>query len=46
VRDVLGSCAVVQRCQVRKKRNVLEHLPENARGWGGVSPKRSVKIPD
>ncbi|MGB9879952.1 MAG: IS256 family transposase [Anaerolineae bacterium] len=33
VRDVLGKCAVVQRCQVHKKRNVLEHLPEDARVW-------------
>lgn len=33
VRDVLGRCAVVQRCQVHKARNVLEHLPEDARSW-------------
>lgn len=33
VRDVLGKCAVVQRCQVHKVRNVLEHLPEDARSW-------------
>lgn len=31
VRDVLGQAAVVQRCQVHKKRNVLEHLPEKER---------------
>ncbi|HHV78703.1 MAG TPA: IS256 family transposase, partial [Firmicutes bacterium] len=24
---------MVQRCQVHKVRNVLEHLPENARSW-------------
>lgn len=29
VRDVLGDKAVVQRCQVHKKRNILEHLPKN-----------------
>ncbi|MEW6049115.1 MAG: IS256 family transposase, partial [Bacillota bacterium] len=33
VRDVLGKCAAVQRCQVHKVRNVLEHLPEDARSW-------------
>lgn len=33
VRNVLGECAVVQRCQVHKVRTVLDHLPEDARGW-------------
>ncbi len=28
VRDVFGSLALFQRCQVHKRRNVLEHLPE------------------
>lgn len=28
VRDVFGSRALVQRCQVHKRRNVLDHLPE------------------
>ncbi|MGB9888024.1 MAG: IS256 family transposase, partial [Moorellales bacterium] len=32
VREVLGQAAVVQRCQVHKKRNVLEHLPDRERG--------------
>jgi putative transposase len=31
VRDTLGSRALIQRCQVHKKRNVLDHLPEKAR---------------
>ena len=31
IRDVFGSLGVVQRCQVHKQRNVLEHLPENVR---------------
>lgn len=35
VRDVLGSQATVQRCQVHKKRNVLDHLPDEARTWVG-----------
>lgn len=31
IREVWGSAAVVQRCQVHKIRNVLDHLPEPAR---------------
>jgi transposase-like protein len=31
VRDVFGKRALIQRCQVHKKRNVLEHLPERER---------------
>jgi putative transposase len=31
VRDTFGSRAMIQRCQVHKKRNVLEHLPERLR---------------
>lgn len=31
IRDVFGSLGIVQRCQVHKQRNVLEHLPENVR---------------
>ncbi len=31
VREVFGEHAVVQRCQVHKKRNVLDHLPEERR---------------
>jgi putative transposase len=33
VRDVLGPQAAVQRCQVHKKRNVLDHLPDEVRRW-------------
>ena len=33
VKEVFGSWAVVQRCQVHKLRNVIEHLPENAQPW-------------
>lgn len=29
VKAVFGNKAVVQRCQVHKKRNVLDHLPES-----------------
>lgn len=31
IRDVWGPAGVVQRCQVHKTRNVLDHLPETAR---------------
>jgi transposase-like protein len=31
VRNVFGDYALVQRCQVHKKRNVLDHLPEGAK---------------
>lgn len=36
VRDVFGKRAVIQRCQVHKKRNVLEHLPESQRKTVGA----------
>jgi transposase-like protein len=31
VREVFGKRALVQRCQVHKKRNVLDQLPERMR---------------
>jgi putative transposase len=31
LRDTCGALAIVQRCQVHKRRNVLEHLPETMR---------------
>ncbi len=31
IRDLFGESALVQRCQVHKLRNVLEHLPEQVR---------------
>ncbi len=33
IRSVFGEWALVQRCQVHKQRNVLEHLPERQRTW-------------
>ena len=33
IRAVFGKTAIVQRCQVHKKRNVLDHLPESAQDW-------------
>jgi transposase-like protein len=33
VSQMFGPAAVIQRCQVHKLRNVLEHLPEGQRPW-------------
>lgn len=33
VRETFGDVALVQRCQVHKLRNVLDHLPERQRPW-------------
>ncbi len=33
IRSIFGEWALVQRCQVHKRRNVLEHLPERQRTW-------------
>jgi transposase-like protein len=33
IRQVLGTGAVVQRCQRHKERNVVDHLPERERPW-------------
>lgn len=35
MRQVFGNQAQVPRCQVYKKRNVLEHLPKRERSWVG-----------
>lgn len=37
VRDTFGKRALIQRCQVHKKRNVLEHLPERMRPETGAT---------
>ncbi len=43
IRDVFGDAARVQRCQVHKRRNVLDHLPEQLliRAIRRVSPSAS-----
>jgi transposase-like protein len=40
VRDVYGELALIQRCLVHKRRNVMDHLPERERGW--VNEKLSL----
>jgi transposase-like protein len=53
VRDTFGKRALIQRCQVHKKRNVLEHLPEKLRSpigatlstaYGCKDPARALEI--
>lgn len=46
VREVLGKKAEIQRCQVHKKRNVVEHLPESSRGWVGRKMEQIWIEPD
>lgn len=43
VRDVFGDRAVVQRCQVHKKRNVLEQLPESRRPAAGAAMSEAYR---
>jgi putative transposase len=33
VNETFGAAALVQRCQIHKLRNVLDHLPERQRPW-------------
>ncbi len=33
IRSIFGTWALIQRCQVHKMRNVLEHLPERQKAW-------------
>ena len=33
VAEVFGDRALVQRCQVHKRRNVMDHLPQREQGW-------------
>ena len=33
VTQIFGQAALIQRCQVHKRRNVLDHLPERQRPW-------------
>src|ERR687885_197928 len=37
VRKVFGDQALVQRCTLHKRRNVVDHLPQSERGW--VDPR-------
>jgi putative transposase len=46
VREVFGKWAVVQRCQVHKLRNVLEHLPKDQQGWARTAIVAAYGCPD
>jgi transposase-like protein len=41
IRGVFGEWALIQRCQVHKLRNVLEHLPERQQGWVRATLRRA-----
>ena len=45
VRNVFGKKAVLQRCQVHKMRNVLEHLPERRREFVRAALRRAWRAP-
>lgn len=46
VRDLFGDAALVQRCQVHKMRNVLDHLPERQRTWAKAILQRAYRSAD
>ena len=46
VRTVFGDAALVQRCQVHKLRNILDHLPERQRPWARALVRRAYQSPD
>lgn len=46
VRAVFGKQALVQRCQVHKKANVLDHLPESAKAWVARKLDQAYGEPD
>ena len=43
VRAVFGDAALVQRCQVHKLRNILDHLPERQRPWARAIVRRAYQ---
>lgn len=46
VTDVFGQYALVQRCRVHKRRNVLEHLPEGERSQVRAAMNEAYKATD
>lgn len=46
VKQVFGEYAVVQRCQVHKKRNVLDHLPDHARARMDAAMSEAYAVDD
>jgi transposase-like protein len=46
VRDTFGAVALVQRCQLHKLRNILDHLPERQRPWVKAIVQRAYRSTD
>ena len=46
VRETFGDVALVQRCQVHKLRNVLDHLPDRQRTWVKAILPRAYRSTD
>ena len=46
VTQTFGAAALIQRCQVHKLRNILEHLPEGQRPWVRAIVARAYKQAD
>ena len=45
-RAVFGEAALIQRCQVHKLRNILDHLPERQRPWVQAIVRRAYQASD
>lgn len=43
---VFGQAALIQRCQVHKLRNILDHLPERQRPWVQAVVRRAYQASD
>jgi putative transposase len=46
VRETFGHAALVQRCQIHKLRNVLDHLPDRQRPWVKAILQRAYRSAD
>ncbi len=46
VTQLFGRAALIQRCQVHKRRNVLDHLPERQRAWVRAILNRAYRRSD
>ena len=46
VRATFGDAALVQRCQIHKMRNILDHLPDRQRPWVQAMLRRAYQAPE
>ena len=44
IRTVFGGWALIQRCQIHKARNVVEHLPKGKRAWVRAALRRAWSV--